>query len=165
MRDRRRQRVLVKRNGHVRTQMADREFGLVVMPEQFDIGELRGAVGYREFRQPGLDIRERHGQRRADMLGAIDLEPLHRALERGVAGGCEADASEEVHPRVGGKSRIGLMTTRPNSSVPASIVIVPPSPKELPSFAGHARTQPQGCVQTVDLDVNPNSPYNPASRP
>ncbi len=30
--------------------------------------------------------------------------------------------------------------------------------------AGDAHTQPQGCVQVVDLDVNPDSPYNPARR-
>jgi len=33
-----------------------------------------------------------------------------------------------------------------------------------PWRAGNAHTQPQGCVQTVDLDVNPDSPYNPARR-
>jgi hypothetical protein len=33
-----------------------------------------------------------------------------------------------------------------------------------PWRAGDVHTQPQGCVQTVDLDVNPNSPYNPARR-
>lgn len=33
-----------------------------------------------------------------------------------------------------------------------------------PWYAGNSHTQPQGCVETVDLDVNPASPYNP-SRP
>ena len=33
-----------------------------------------------------------------------------------------------------------------------------------PWRAGEAHTQPQGCVHIVDLDVNPNSPYNPARR-
>lgn len=33
-----------------------------------------------------------------------------------------------------------------------------------PWRAGNAHTQPQGCVQIVDLDVNPNSPYNPVRR-
>ena len=28
--------------------------------------------------------------------------------------------------------------------------------------AGTAHTQPQGCVEIVDFDVNPSSPYNPA---
>lgn len=30
-----------------------------------------------------------------------------------------------------------------------------------PCHTGNAHTQPQGCVQIVDLDVNPDSPYNP----
>ena len=30
-----------------------------------------------------------------------------------------------------------------------------------PWFAGARHTQPQGCVETVDLDVNPSSPYRP----
>jgi hypothetical protein len=33
-----------------------------------------------------------------------------------------------------------------------------------PWHAGKAHTQPQACVETVDLDVNPSSPYNPARR-
>lgn len=28
--------------------------------------------------------------------------------------------------------------------------------------AGDTHTQPQGCVESVDFDVNPSSPYNPA---
>jgi len=28
-------------------------------------------------------------------------------------------------------------------------------------FAGSSHTQPQGCVEIVDLDVNPSSPYDP----
>jgi len=30
-----------------------------------------------------------------------------------------------------------------------------------PWFVGSSHTQPQGCVETVDLDVNPSSPYGP----
>ena len=30
--------------------------------------------------------------------------------------------------------------------------------------AGDSHTQPQGCVEIVDLDVNPESPYNPKRR-
>ena len=30
-----------------------------------------------------------------------------------------------------------------------------------PWIAGSAHTQPQGCVEVVDLDVNPDSPYRP----
>lgn len=30
-----------------------------------------------------------------------------------------------------------------------------------PWFAGSRHTQPQGCVEIVDLDVNPSSPYHP----
>jgi hypothetical protein len=33
-----------------------------------------------------------------------------------------------------------------------------------PWHAGDSHTQPQGCVEIVDLDVNPNSPYNPKRR-
>jgi hypothetical protein len=31
-----------------------------------------------------------------------------------------------------------------------------------PWFAGSSHTQPQGCVEIVDLDVNPSSPYRPS---
>jgi hypothetical protein len=30
-----------------------------------------------------------------------------------------------------------------------------------PWFAGSSHTRPQGCVEIVDLDVNPSSPYHP----
>ncbi len=33
-----------------------------------------------------------------------------------------------------------------------------------PWHAGKAHVQPQGCVEIIDLDVNPSSPYNPARR-
>jgi hypothetical protein len=33
-----------------------------------------------------------------------------------------------------------------------------------PWRSGDRHTQPQGCVEEVDLDVNPESPYNPRSR-
>jgi hypothetical protein len=33
-----------------------------------------------------------------------------------------------------------------------------------PLRAGGRHTQPQGCVEIVDLDVNPHSPYNPRRR-
>jgi hypothetical protein len=33
-----------------------------------------------------------------------------------------------------------------------------------PWFAGSSHIQPQGCVETVDLDVNPSSPYSPKRR-
>lgn len=33
-----------------------------------------------------------------------------------------------------------------------------------PWHAGTRHTQPQPCVRVVDLDVNPNSPYNPKRR-
>src|SRR5438132_3073766 len=33
-----------------------------------------------------------------------------------------------------------------------------------PSHAGDSHNQPQGCVDVVDLDVNPASPYNPKRR-
>ncbi|MGN6585678.1 MAG: hypothetical protein ACTHJV_18440 [Rhizobiaceae bacterium] len=33
-----------------------------------------------------------------------------------------------------------------------------------PWRSGDSHTQPQGCVETVDLDVNPDSPYNPKRR-
>jgi hypothetical protein len=34
-----------------------------------------------------------------------------------------------------------------------------------PWHAGDSHNQPQGCVDVVDLDVNPASPYNPKRRP
>lgn len=33
-----------------------------------------------------------------------------------------------------------------------------------PWHAGDSHTQPQGCVEIVDLDVNPASPYRPKRR-
>jgi hypothetical protein len=33
--------------------------------------------------------------------------------------------------------------------------------QEGPWIAGSSHTQPQGCVEIVDLDVNPESPYHP----
>jgi len=33
-----------------------------------------------------------------------------------------------------------------------------------PWYSGASHTQPQGCVETVDLDVNPLSPYRPKRR-
>lgn len=33
-----------------------------------------------------------------------------------------------------------------------------------PWHAGTGHRQPQGCVEAVDLDVNPASPYNPTRR-
>ncbi|MEA2738389.1 MAG: hypothetical protein QOH05_1696 [Acetobacteraceae bacterium] len=35
---------------------------------------------------------------------------------------------------------------------------------EGPWHTGANHTRPQGCVQTVDLDVNPSSPYDPKRR-
>ena len=34
-----------------------------------------------------------------------------------------------------------------------------------PWHSGDSHTQPQGCVEIVDLDVNPESPYKPKRRP
>src|SRR5690242_11852729 len=33
-----------------------------------------------------------------------------------------------------------------------------------PWHTGPRHTQPQGCVEVVDLDINPSSPYNPKRR-
>ena len=33
-----------------------------------------------------------------------------------------------------------------------------------PWYAGSSHNQPQGCVEIVDLDVNPTSPYKPKRR-
>jgi hypothetical protein len=33
-----------------------------------------------------------------------------------------------------------------------------------PWHAGNSHTRPQGCVEVVDLDVNPQSPYSPKRR-
>jgi hypothetical protein len=33
-----------------------------------------------------------------------------------------------------------------------------------PWYAGNSHNQPQGCVEVVDLDVNPTSPYSPKRR-
>lgn len=33
--------------------------------------------------------------------------------------------------------------------------------REGPWYSGEGHSQPQGCVEDVDLDVNPNSPYDP----
>ena len=36
--------------------------------------------------------------------------------------------------------------------------------REGPWYSGDSHTQPSSCVEVVDLDVNPNSPYNPKRR-
>jgi hypothetical protein len=33
-----------------------------------------------------------------------------------------------------------------------------------PWLAGSSHSQPQGCVEEVDLDINPSSPYQPKRR-
>jgi hypothetical protein len=35
------------------------------------------------------------------------------------------------------------------------------APRDGPWHSGSSHTQPQGCVEIVDLDVNPASPYKP----
>src|SRR2546423_4628657 len=36
--------------------------------------------------------------------------------------------------------------------------------REGPWFSGNSHTQPSQCVEVVDLDVNPSSPYSPKRR-
>jgi hypothetical protein len=46
-------------------------------------------------------------------------------------------------------------------------VAVDGEPRRAPGWnvvPGSSHNQPQGCVETVDLDVNPSSPYNPKDR-
>ena len=39
-----------------------------------------------------------------------------------------------------------------------------PQLRDGPWHAGDSHSQPQGCVEIVDLDVNPKSPYHPKHR-
>jgi hypothetical protein len=60
----------------------------------------------------------------------------------------------------GGRSRSGL----PRGGEWRCLFLAKVSNVELrdgPWFAGSSHTQPQGCVEIVDLDVNPSSPYDP----
>jgi hypothetical protein len=60
----------------------------------------------------------------------------------------------------GGRSRSGL----PNGGEWRCLFLSKVSHVELrdgPWFAGSSHAQPQGCVEIVDLDVNPSSPYGP----
>jgi len=36
--------------------------------------------------------------------------------------------------------------------------------RDKPWYGGDRHSQPQDCVEIVDLDVNPKSPYNPKRR-
>jgi hypothetical protein len=63
----------------------------------------------------------------------------------------------------GGSSRSGL----PKGGEWRCLFLAKVSTVELrdgPWFAGSSHTQPQGCVEIVDLDVNPSSPYDPKRR-
>ena len=60
----------------------------------------------------------------------------------------------------GGKSKSGL----PRGGQWRCLWLSKVSDVELrdgPWISGESHTQPQGCVEVVDLDVNPSSPYNP----
>jgi hypothetical protein len=39
-----------------------------------------------------------------------------------------------------------------------------PTLRDGPWHTGSSHAQPQGCVEKIDLDVNPQSPYNPRRR-
>jgi hypothetical protein len=62
--------------------------------------------------------------------------------------------------QVGGKSKSGL----PRAGEWRCLFLSKVSNAQLrdgPWLVGSSHTQPQGCVQAVDLDVNPSSPYRP----
>jgi len=63
----------------------------------------------------------------------------------------------------GGESRSGL----PRGGEWRCLWLSKASDVELrdgPWIAGSSHSQPQGCVEVVDLDVNPSSPYQPKRR-
>ena len=65
--------------------------------------------------------------------------------------------------QVGGKSESGL----PRAGEWRCLFLSNVSNAQLrdgPWLIGSSHTQPQGCVQIVDLDVNPSSPYHPKRR-
>jgi hypothetical protein len=65
--------------------------------------------------------------------------------------------------QVGGKSKSGL----PRAGEWRCLFLSKVSNAQLrdgPWLIGSSHTQPQGCVQIVDLDVNPSSPYDPKRR-
>jgi hypothetical protein len=65
--------------------------------------------------------------------------------------------------QVGGKSKSGL----PRAGEWRCLFLAKVSNAQLhdgPWLVGSSHTQPQGCVQIVDLDVNPSSPYHPKRR-
>jgi hypothetical protein len=65
--------------------------------------------------------------------------------------------------QVGGKSTSGL----PRAGEWRCLFLSKVSNAQLregPWLIGSSHTQPQGCVQIVDLDVNPSSPYHPKRR-
>jgi hypothetical protein len=62
--------------------------------------------------------------------------------------------------QVGGKSKSGL----PRAGEWRCLFLSKVNNAQLrdgPWLVGSSHTQPQGCVQIVDLDVNPSSPYHP----
>jgi putative transcriptional regulator len=60
----------------------------------------------------------------------------------------------------GGQSKSGLPDWKCLSLAKVSDVQL----RDGPWYAGDSHTQRQGCVEVVDLDVNPASPYNPKRR-
>jgi hypothetical protein len=65
--------------------------------------------------------------------------------------------------QVGGKSKSGL----PEAGEWRCLFLSKVSNAQLrdgPWLVGSSHTQPQGCVQIVDLDANPSSPYRPKRR-
>jgi hypothetical protein len=103
-------------------------------------------------------IFERAMRRRKPMLCMYDGHP--RALCPIVLGHSSGGEEKALTFQFAGGSRKGL----PRGGQWRCLWLAEISEAELcdgPWIAGSRHTQPQGCVEVVDLDVNPDSPYQP----
>jgi hypothetical protein len=103
-------------------------------------------------------IFERAMRRRRPMLCMYDGHP--RALCPIVLGHSRAGEEKALTFQFAGGSRKGL----PRGGQWRCLRLAKVSEAELYDgrwIAGSRHTQPQGCVEVVDLDVNPDSPYQP----
>jgi hypothetical protein len=73
------------------------------------------------------------------------------------------DEEKALTYQFGGESKSGL----PTSGEWRCLWLAKVSDAQLrdgPWLAGSSHSQPQGCVEEVDLDINPSSPYQPKRR-
>lgn len=110
------------------------------------------------MRSETYKIFERAMRRRKPMLCMYDGHP--RAICPIILGHSRDDEEKALTFQFAGGSSKGL----PRGGQWRCLSLARVSKAELcdgPWIEGASHTQPQGCVEVVDLDVNPDSPYQP----